>query len=79
MSRILSAAQAEAIMQAAAHLNNLAVHEVNIEMFGLRSEKVRVCLFGNRVNVDLFGSFAKYDQSERYATQADFASAYNLQ
>lgn len=76
---ILSKLQAESILQAVAHLNNIgALHEVNIDMFNAKPAKVRVCLFGNRVHVDMFGSSPKFDESERYATQADFAFAYGV-
>lgn len=76
MPLILTPTQAQRIVEAAAYLNDIAIHETNIELFNAKNQKVRVCIFGNQVHVDLFACLPKDNMSERYATQSAFSSTY---
>lgn len=78
MARILTAVQAQRMMQAMAHINDIATHEVTIELFNDKRQKIKVCFFGNRVSVDLVGAFPMDDRSERFGTQSQFAFEYGV-
>jgi hypothetical protein len=78
MARILTTTQAERMLQAMAYINDIATHETQIELFNAEGRKVRVIFYGNQVSVDLFGAFPKDNRHERYGSQAEFGSAYNI-
>jgi hypothetical protein len=78
MARILTAVQAQRMMQALAYINDIATNETTIELFNDKRQKIKVCFYGNRVAVTLFGAFPKDDKEERFGTQSQFAYEYGV-
>lgn len=76
---ILNKEQAEAVYSAMCAMNNVFGHIERMTLLSRKNEKLTIERRGPcGLKVHVWRDFAKHDEVEQYARQADFAEAYGL-